>query len=1078
MRVSKKGKKRLELWGKLLAAAIAVVLVGGLVAILFHKPSSPALTSLVTAEPGSEAPASEPVKAPPRLARLPLPAMDFLPGGAAAGVYFGGGAALAGIERALGLRAGTLFPESLLSLETSGALAVYADAKKGVAARGALLFSDASKAAEFAKRAAESGLRVGPFSLQARAEGKVVALAGAGVEPELIRPDTLKPVRRLSQDYSVQAASGVAGDYRAFLFLSPTAATDFPEACFPVREGDRDYRDVLKGLGMSRTRSVTVGFDESGEWEVRTDRTSDEGLAGLPSSVVTTGSTADCFPAGTLLYAAQTLDIPRFLRSMGGFLTFLAPIESNRLPSDLEEKFVGWGIAPGFLLRLLSGEASFGVWLEGVLPAGAMVAEVSDEKLVRTMFAVLEGEGLVKRGKAGGKPVWIFAEPLLTVPLGAGMTYWIQPVFMRDGKRLVAAANMMSLRRVASVLEGKSPALSGDEGFKEALGKAGKFSSLVFLRTSDAAARLRPLLAAAGLEMPPAGGGGCNVWSAVSEGNGALRIRSDCPLLLPFVSYAVRPEWVPVGASLAGMYDRLITMALRACNWTLRRLSYYDVRSLDLTLDLRREPWEMDCALELETVVEGSTGYTFLLNPAYEIESVTLDGEAAGWKSRGPFLAVRSPRLLKKGEVNRLRIKAKGIPEDMLLAVPRKIADAFRFRAHSVKEPGLIHLTSSALFYPMQPALTNDLWTSRTTLFLPAGWRGVSDGRPVSVSEGPDGAQVWRYEDDRPEQALEVTAGPFRYVKDEGKEFTVHHFFEEGAVPDEEGAARFARECYAFYVRTFGGEYNREPVIVHLRARPGISHCLAYVLTYGYRPQVLAHELGHMWWGGLVKENPLTSAMWYEGLTEYSCMMFFRSRDPEAARKMRKRAFAIWRGRESETVRYRDIRPWSPGRGLLGYYKGVAMFAGLEYLLGEEGFRKFTRALAARTFEFADLKTLWETVTGIDPDLSWYVRSAFFGRGAFDIELKGISESDDGCEEVEVRSVGLNPWRGPVEVLITTEDGSTAVLKGVFEGSARLYLKYEGKGKIVSAVADPEEKIPDYNLDNNRYARTERSGKK
>jgi hypothetical protein len=467
--------------------------------------------------------------------------------------------------------------------------------------------------------------------------------------------------------------------------------------------------------------------------------------------------------------------------------------------------------------------------------------------------------------------------------------------------------------------------------------------------------------------------------------------------------------------------------------------------------------------------VQDPTGFTFALSPDYVITAVLVDGVPTKWSRTGSLLGVSAPSLLPLDSVNKVTVSAKGTPRDMLELIPDNLKSMFRVTGHPVRTQDLIHLGPSALFYPMTTCIREDIWTSTTTLVTSGGWEGISNGKLTS-SAAQDGLRTFLFEDERPDMVLEVLAGPFERAEDKGDRFTVTHYFQPGSLKDTSAPIAYARRCYDFYATTFQGDFDPDPLIVHLRDEPGISHCLSYVVIYNRQQTVLSHELAHLWWGSLVKMDPVSSSMWYEGLTEYSNTMFIgKEFEQEYSAKYLGWRLKSWRDNDFPPTPWRDVRMWSPNRGLKGYVKGVAAFRGLHTLLGEEKFIEFLRIFAKRGGTFADTPALWEDITKVDPDLDWYVRSMFYGTGFFDLAIENVAKAEDGSWVVTIRAKGQYFWRGPVTLLGESDKGTFSTSFNM-EGQTSIEVELRVEGELKFVAIDPHQSVPELVVNNNLWA--------
>ncbi|MDZ7816772.1 MAG: hypothetical protein U5N86_12525 [Planctomycetota bacterium] len=646
------------------------------------------------------------------------------------------------------------------------------------------------------------------------------------------------------------------------------------------------------------------------------------------------------YPATTLFFASQTFDIGRLLKSVGGLFATTVPRKKQRLGEEISNSLTSVGISTGVLARALTDTISVGIAFDTILPEVWATAEIADQDVLESIIAVMEAEETVVRKKRNERDVFFATAPLLELQAGQ-LKYKVLPAFTIVDGNLVIASSSTSLYRTLSIIAGKEKSLGDDEQFKTALEQAGSNSSFVFARTAMISRKISTLLGSDSGALSFLDEFGEVFWSSATRDLTFLSIKQRTDVPIPVANHLLRPTMLPMTMAALPHYDRFLTMAISSVNWAGSKLYYYDYEHLDIGIDATGEQIAIDAKARVRSLVEDSTGFTFAINPFYEIESVTLDGKKAKWKLTGPFLAVSAPERLAKESVHEVRVVARGMPENLTNLVPPALLKAFRVYSRPVRTDDGLHLSLTSLFYPSPPGLRQDHWTSRTRVTVKKGWEAIANGNLMSVEETGNGV-MYTFLDDRPDMLLEVIAGEFERVMDKNANFTVVHYFQPGAIEDKPGMLNFAAECYSYYIDEFGGDFDKMPTIVHMKEQPGISHCNSYIVSYTRRMTTMAHELSHLWWGGLVKVDPLRSSMWYEGMAEYSTLMFIGHKyGQKDYNDYKTYQFNRWHRYDFPPRHYRDIRYWSPGRGIVGYVKGMAYFSGLHGLMGDDKFEEF-----------------------------------------------------------------------------------------------------------------------------------------
>jgi aminopeptidase N len=249
------------------------------------------------------------------------------------------------------------------------------------------------------------------------------------------------------------------------------------------------------------------------------------------------------------------------------------------------------------------------------------------------------------------------------------------------------------------------------------------------------------------------------------------------------------------------------------------------------------------------------------------------------------------------------------------------------------------------------------------TATFPARLTVVSNGKPISSADGPNGSRTWRFsaltpmptydfflaafdgwkEDvlTAPESRVEVHAHVYGRDVDAGKKI----YADVPAVAD-------------FYARTFGPyrwgdrvQYLEIPMYAGGMENAtviGMDETLFPKTEAAEARQVAFHELAHHWSGNLVRFASWNDFWLSEGFTEYLTRRAIEDRDGLPA------AQAVWRttlasALSAEASQLHPVRPADPERDVLGFFddvvyeKGAFVLRMLEQRLGREKVTAFLR---------------------------------------------------------------------------------------------------------------------------------------
>lgn len=240
---------------------------------------------------------------------------------------------------------------------------------------------------------------------------------------------------------------------------------------------------------------------------------------------------------------------------------------------------------------------------------------------------------------------------------------------------------------------------------------------------------------------------------------------------------------------------------------------------------------------------------------------------------------------------------------------------------------------------------------------------------------------------------------------------------------------------------------------------------------------VTTHEIGHNWFPMVVNTDERRHAWMDEGFTTFINYYSTRDRHPETTGgRGDGRGFAatLRRGIPQPMATFPD----QYGRGLLGtmaYSKPATALVLLREVVLEparfdRAFREYIHRWAFKSPQPADFFRTMEDVAG--EDLAWFWRGWFIESTSLDQAVDGVEHSEGGeWAVVAFRNVGDMVM--PVPYRVTYSDGATEdhVLPVEAWFSADVFaarVLTRGR-KIVEVLIDPEARLPDVNLRNNRW---------
>jgi aminopeptidase N len=241
--------------------------------------------------------------------------------------------------------------------------------------------------------------------------------------------------------------------------------------------------------------------------------------------------------------------------------------------------------------------------------------------------------------------------------------------------------------------------------------------------------------------------------------------------------------------------------------------------------------------------------------------------------------------------------------------------------------------------------------------------------------------------------------------------------------------------------------------------------------------EVVAHEIGHMWFPMMVGSDEKRYGWQDEGFTQYDQSQamadFFKGFDDEARnRDYYLRSAAS--GYEEEMMKPADRYGNDQSYGVAAYWKPATVLVALREALGRETFEKAFREYGRRWLGKHptpwDFWNTFDNVTG--QDLSWFWKEWFFETWKLDLALDTVLiEGDSAAIVMENRGKAIMP----VPLAITREGGGVdRVMVPVsvwFAGEKRYTLKVAAKPAITKVEIDPDHAYPDSNRGDEIWSR-------
>ena len=179
--------------------------------------------------------------------------------------------------------------------------------------------------------------------------------------------------------------------------------------------------------------------------------------------------------------------------------------------------------------------------------------------------------------------------------------------------------------------------------------------------------------------------------------------------------------------------------------------------------------------------------------------------------------------------------------------------------------------------------LFNEVALYQLDITLPQDMVVIASGITLNVIDNPDESRTWQIAGG-PLRDMTVIAGPFQAVSENAAGATTTSYYRRGHEAAGQAALAHAAASLRLYSDTYGPYPYTELDVVEapLNFRGMEYSGLILVGEDLYEDQrefltfLVAHEVAHQWWYGVLGNNPYREPWLDEGLTEYSAFDYYR----------------------------------------------------------------------------------------------------------------------------------------------------------------------------------------------------------
>ena len=366
-----------------------------------------------------------------------------------------------------------------------------------------------------------------------------------------------------------------------------------------------------------------------------------------------------------------------------------------------------------------------------------------------------------------------------------------------------------------------------------------------------------------------------------------------------------------------------------------------------------------------------------------------------------------------------------------------------------------------------------DRFAAEMNVTVPQGLVVVAPGRSEPVEIGPGGRHTFRFVYDRP-----AFPGSLAVVRKQPQRVTgggapVNVYFRDPELAQAQAYGEGAGKILTFFSSKFGPTPDPTVSLVEIDegsvngyCAPGIVFLSPGAIGNQLNYRLLAHELAHQWWRGIV--SPASRAhLWLdEGLASYSELLYVEESAGEAALEevVEDVAISALTNDRVPIFRAASLEEFSLEYDAVVAKKGAMVLHMLRWVIGDDAFfqglRQFAEAYAGRQATTGDLRQVFEQVSG--QDLSGFFIQWLESPGTPEFKADyAVYRTSKGFKIVGQIKQDLDIFRMPVEVRIET-DGEPVVRRIEVVGTASDFI-VDTFGRPRTVTVDPNRRVLRYN---------------
>jgi aminopeptidase N len=372
----------------------------------------------------------------------------------------------------------------------------------------------------------------------------------------------------------------------------------------------------------------------------------------------------------------------------------------------------------------------------------------------------------------------------------------------------------------------------------------------------------------------------------------------------------------------------------------------------------------------------------------------------------------------------------------------------------------------------------NERQTTEIIATVDSRFEVLSNGTQISKEKQPEGKIRCHWSQQKPHVAYLVTlvVGEFAIGRDEWRGKPVLYYAPPDRAADIDRTFGRTKEMLDFFSDRFGIEYpwpKYAQVVVEQFTAGGMENTSATTLNQmvmhderamldGSPDWLIAHELGHQWWGDLVTCKDWSHLWLNEGFATYCEVMWAEHKEGTDVRDYR--LLEKSRSARSGPALKRPIvdRQYSSPGSMFdsrAYPKGGWVLHMLRRRVGDDAFfqalQRYGTVYGYQTVETSDIRKSMERLLGISLERFFYDWTERPGHP--ELTVKTTYDAADGLARISIaQTQKADAFHFPlaIEIHCDGSDQPVTITKRITEKSLTMYVPVPGRPKLVRV--DPE----------------------